>query len=179
MTIEPPWPSKNPGETPPTNPQVSARMTGTQDSACIYISSKKKKSIWLNIYGTLKLKIMIYVTDRNIRAQAAWRQRGAKKWRFKTNNGSGFSTERCTFSMAEVRKWVPWRNAVTHLRGLDEKVGCFDALLNLLELAFRPRQLNEKGHWLFSEDGIGGHTNFWIHCKTCNSKEASLGVGTC
>jgi hypothetical protein len=36
----------------------------------------------------------------------------------------------------------------THLRGLEcnEKVGCCDALLNLLKLALRPRQLNEKGH---------------------------------
>jgi len=38
--------------------------------------------------------------------------------------------------------------SATHLRGLgfNEKVGRCDALLNLLELALRPRQLNEKSH---------------------------------
>jgi hypothetical protein len=35
--------------------------------------------------------------------------------------------------------------AATHLRGFNEKVGYCNALLNLLEIAFGQRQLNEKG----------------------------------
>lgn len=58
--------------------------------------------------------------------------------------------------MAEIRIGFLEGILSNSLRGLgfNEKVGCCDALLNLLELALRPRQLNEKGHDRFPKAGL-------------------------
>ena len=55
---------------------------------------------------------------------------------------NGFNAEQCKWQQSESG---PWKEILaTHLRS-NMKVGCYDPLLSLLELAFQQRQLKHQG----------------------------------